>query len=61
MTETEDRSTMYRDSEGEFRWRRVAANGEEVGASSEGYLDASDCRANYWRINGDTAPNLEEQ
>jgi uncharacterized protein YegP (UPF0339 family) len=44
---------VYEDNAGEWRWRRTAANGEIVGASSEGYVNKSDCIANA-RLNGMT-------
>ena len=37
---------IYKDKRGEFRWRRTAANGEIVGASSESYKAKKDCEAN---------------
>lgn len=32
-----DKFEVYKDSAGEFRWRRIAANGKIVADSSEGY------------------------
>jgi uncharacterized protein YegP (UPF0339 family) len=43
--------TFYRDSRGEWRWRRQTANGEIVGAASEGYHNWSECMENA-RLNG---------
>lgn len=40
---------IYKDKRGEFRWRRTAANGEIVGASSESYKAKNDCEANASR------------
>lgn len=40
---------IYKDRRGEFRWRRLAANGKIVGASSEGYRTRKDCEANASR------------
>lgn len=57
---TTDKSTLYRDSAGEWRWRRVAANGDIVGASTEGYEHENDARANYLRNEGLDAPELIE-
>ena len=34
---------MYRDARGEWRWRLKAANHEQIAASSEGYINKSDC------------------
>lgn len=44
---------IYKDNAGEWRWRRKAANGEIVGASTEGYVNKSDCIANA-QLNGMT-------
>ncbi|MDP4021680.1 DUF1508 domain-containing protein [Methylobacterium sp. NEAU 140] len=40
-------------SSGEWRWRRIAANGRIVGASTEGYTNRSHCIENA-RRNGMT-------
>jgi uncharacterized protein YegP (UPF0339 family) len=37
MTKSPDRLTIYRDTAGEWRWRRVAANGQTVATPGEGY------------------------
>jgi uncharacterized protein YegP (UPF0339 family) len=44
---------FYKDSSGEWRWTRRAANGRIVGASSQGYQNREDCVANA-RRNGYT-------
>jgi uncharacterized protein YegP (UPF0339 family) len=44
-----DTLTIYKDKKGEWRWRRVAVNGNNVGASSEGYVKKSDCIDNAKR------------
>jgi uncharacterized protein YegP (UPF0339 family) len=36
---------VYRDAKREWRWRLVAANGEQVAASGEGYVRRSDALA----------------
>ena len=48
-----DKWEFYTDSKGEWRWRRIAANGKIVGASAEGYVNKADCVANA-RRNGYT-------
>lgn len=48
-----DKFDIYQDSNGYWRWRRVAPNGRIVGASSEGYRNRSDCVSNA-RRNGYT-------
>ena len=40
---------FYRDSRGEWRWRRRAGNGKIVGASSEGYVERRAAEANAGR------------
>ena len=44
-----DKWEIYKDKAGEWRWRRTASNGQIVGASSEGYVNKSDCIANAQR------------
>lgn len=41
---------FYVDSAGEWRWRLVAPNGEIIGASTEGYKNEADCKANAARL-----------
>ena len=47
---------FYLDHSSEWRWKRVAVNGEEVGASTEGYKSRYDCeenaKRNGWRKRG---------
>ena len=52
-----DRWDFYKDNSGEWRWRRTAANGKIVGASTQGYVNKSDCIANAKR-NGYDQVNL---
>lgn len=44
-----DKWEFYQESNGDWRWRRKAPNGEIVGASTEGYRNKSDCEANARR------------
>ena len=44
-----DKWEFYTDKKGEFRWKRIASNGRTVGASSEGYINKSDCLDNAKR------------
>jgi uncharacterized protein YegP (UPF0339 family) len=46
---SKDRWEFYLDKKGEFRWRRIAPNGNIVGASTEGYKLEEDCVANAIR------------
>lgn len=39
----DDSWEFYKDSNGKWRWRRTAKNGNIVGASSQGYVNRSDC------------------
>ncbi len=48
---------IYKDNAGEWRWRRTARNGNNVGASSEGYVNKSDCKANAERNGMDCNPS----
>jgi len=38
---------FYKDASGQWRWRVVAANGEVVADSAEGYKRLSDCCDGY--------------
>lgn len=44
-----DTQEFYTDSESKWRWRRKASNGRIVGASSQGYVNKSDCIDNARR------------
>lgn len=44
-----DKWEFYKDTEGLWRWRRIAANGRIVGSSSQGYVNKSDCIDNATR------------
>src|SRR6185295_8306816 len=46
IEKADSKTVTYKDKRGEFRWRRTAANGEIVGASSESYKAKKDCDAN---------------
>lgn len=56
MAGENDTWEFYKDKAGEWRWRRYATNGENVGASTEGYKNLADCKANAAR-----APYVEGQ
>jgi len=51
-----DKWEIYKDKRGEWRWRRIAPNGRKVGASSEGYVNKSDCVSNARRNGMDCDP-----
>ncbi|HPS31445.1 MAG TPA: DUF1508 domain-containing protein [bacterium] len=44
-----DKWDFYKDNAGEWRWRRIASNGKIVGASSQGYVNRTDCVENARR------------
>lgn len=46
---TDDQWQFYKDKAGLWRWRRLSANRRIVGASTEGYADGMDCKANAIR------------
>lgn len=53
---------FYKDVKNEWRWKRVAPNGQIVGASHEGYINKEDCVTNAVRhgmIVMDTEPELK--
>lgn len=43
------RSTSFFVFGGKWRWRRIARNGQIVGASSEAYVNYIDCFSNFQR------------
>jgi uncharacterized protein YegP (UPF0339 family) len=45
----DDTWQFYKDKAGEWRWRRMSSNGRIVGASTEGYKDGKECKANAIR------------
>lgn len=57
MSEITDKVEIYKDKAGEWRWRMTAANGEIVGASTEGYKNKTECFANAVRVT--TLPGKE--
>lgn len=54
----EDKWEIYQDHKNEWRWRRIAANGNIVGASTEGYNEQADCEANanHYGFKGEFKP-----
>lgn len=44
-----DRLNLYKDSNGEWRWSVVTANGEILAASSEGFTRKWSAKRNYKR------------
>lgn len=49
MGTSDDKWEFYKDSRELWRWRRTAANGRIVGASTEGYINRVDCVENAQR------------
>jgi uncharacterized protein YegP (UPF0339 family) len=45
--------TIYRDKAGEWRWRRVAPNGEPISASGESFTRSADAVEGARRANMD--------
>ena len=45
----DDHWDFYTDKAGRFRWRRIASNGEIVGASTQGYKHRAYCMENALR------------
>jgi uncharacterized protein YegP (UPF0339 family) len=46
-----DRLSIYRDSQNEWRWRRIALNGNIIAESGEGYSRRIDCDRIALRVN----------
>lgn len=47
----DDHVDLYKDDAGEWRWRRVAANGNIVSDSGEGYVNRIDAREMAEKVN----------
>lgn len=45
-----DRWKFYRDTEGRWRWRRIAGNNRIVGAAHRGFASLAECRRNARRF-----------
>jgi len=45
----DDKWEVYKDTAGEWRWRRTAPNGRIVAASTQGYVNKADCISNARR------------
>ena len=51
---------MYRDAAAEWRWRFRATNGEIIAASSEGYVNKTDCSHGIELVKGSASASVEE-
>jgi uncharacterized protein YegP (UPF0339 family) len=49
MSDKDDKWEFYKDESDKWRWRRTASNGRIVAASSQGYVNRSDCVDNAQR------------
>lgn len=56
-----DKVHIYTDSKGEFRWRRVAPNGEIVTACAEGFETKDYAELSAVRYNADTQLVYDEE
>lgn len=52
MAQLQDILEFYKDKRGEWRWRRIASNGNIIADSGEGYKDLLDCQHMGFRVNG---------
>lgn len=60
MDGTEGKVEVYRDTQSEWRWRRVARNGEIVADSGEGLKNRVDCIGIAKALFPDTPFDIEE-
>ena len=44
-----NKTEIYKDKRGEWRWRKKSSTGKIIGASTESYKDRKDCEANASR------------
>lgn len=49
MAGENDKWEFYKDATNEWRWRRIAPNGNNVGSANQGYKNKEDCVANARR------------
>lgn len=58
MATKEHKWEFYQDKAAKFRWRRIASNGNVIGASSQGYVTLKDCvhNASIFSYAGDPKP-----
>ena len=56
-----DKVHIYTDSKGEFRWRRVGANGQIVAVSGEGFDRRDYAELSAVRYNADTQLVYDDQ
>lgn len=59
--EPNDRTEIYQDSNGQWRWRRVAANNEPIASSGESFTRKHDAERAARRVFGldDSAPVIQ--
>ena|GEM_PF-1083216 len=46
MASREHKWEFYQDKAGTYHWRRIASNGNVIGAATQGYVTAKDCKGN---------------
>jgi len=59
-TMAKDKVDLYKDNQGEWRWRQTAPNGKVVGGSTQGYKNKQDCIENANR-NGVKIPETPKK
>jgi uncharacterized protein YegP (UPF0339 family) len=52
---------VYKDRNGEWRWRYIAANGRIIGDSAEGYVNKSDCVAGIGLMKASSSAPIRER
>lgn len=52
---------VYKDAKGEWRWRLVAANGNSIANSGEGYKNKVDCLHGIELVKGSKDAPVEEE
>lgn len=57
---TRDTVTVYRDTQGDWRWRRTATNGRTVATSGEGYRNQAHAEKMARKINWFTKVEVTE-
>jgi uncharacterized protein YegP (UPF0339 family) len=55
MSDTTDHVELFNDSDGQWRWRRIAANNKIVSVCGEGFVDRSYAEDSAAKYNSDVA------
>lgn len=52
---------IYKDVQGQYRWRLVAANGRNIANSGEGYYNKADCQNGINLVKGSNTAKVVDK